>query len=411
MMNSTPENRPFKKSRLWVAALIITVIAILFHFALQSGLFTKLFSVLEPILIGLCLAYLLNPLVKLLEKCFFKLFGKRAKKKGKLQKFCRALAVLLSILLALGLISLIVYLIIPQLYATIAGLVGDLPTMIENTIQWYNRTVDGNEILQSLGDSLFTGFKNWVKGIDTATILNTLLKFTSGAYVAVVTIVHIIIGFILAIYLLYSRETLCAQAKRLCYALFDNDKVNAVLRTTREGHKIMSRFIIGKLIDSVIVGVLCFILMLILRLPYALLVSVVIGVTNVIPYFGPFIGGIPSALLILLTDPIQGLTFIIMILILQQVDGNFIGPKILGDRIGLPPFWVMFAIIVGGGLFGFLGMVLGVPMLAIIFFVMRQISDRRLEAKSMPTALDAYVPEGDYVPQPTADEEEKPVES
>ena len=337
-MNTTRENRPIKKNRLWIVALVVTVVGILFSFALKSGYFDKILSVLEPIIIGLCLAYLLTPLVKLMERFFFKIFGKRAKKPGRLRKFCRALAVVLSVLLALGLISLIVYLILPQLITTIIGLVSDLPTMVENTIKWYNANIAVNETLRTVGDHVLTSVKTWVDSIDSATVLSTLLKFTNGAYVALKTLVNVVVGVILAIYILYSRETLCAQFKRLCYAFFDNNKVNAAFETTREGHRIMSRFIIGKIIDSLIIGVLCFILMLILRLPYALLVSVVVGVTNVIPYFGPFIGGIPSALLILLTDPVQGLYFIIMILVLQQVDGNFIGPKILGDRIGLSPF-------------------------------------------------------------------------
>ena len=399
-MKKVSEITPKKKNRLWIAALVVTVIAILFHFALQSGFFDKILAVFEPIFIGIALAYLLNPLVKLLERLFFKLFGKRAKKPGKLRKFCRILSIFLTLILAIGLIALIVYMIVPQLYNTTAGLIKELPSMIDNTSEWYNQTVQGNDTLRSVGESALNGLKSWFNAIDTKTILNTL----SVAYSAVRTLINVIVGFILAVYLLYSRETLCAQTKRLFYAFFDNDKVNAFLRTTREGHKIMSRFIIGKLIDSAIIGVLCFIAMLILRLPYALLVSVIVGVTNVIPYFGPFIGGIPSALLILLTDPLQGLIFIIMILVLQQIDGNLIGPKILGDRIGLSPFWVMFAIIVGGGLFGFPGMLLGVPVLAIIFFVVGQISDRRLTDKKMPVAVDAYIPEGDYAP-PVTDEE------
>lgn len=404
-MKKEMELKPRKKNRLWIVALAVTVVAILFHFALQVGYFQKLLNVLEPIIIGVVLAYLLNPLVKLLEKLFFKLFGKRARKPGRLRKLCRALSIFLSLVLAIGLISLIIYLIIPQLYSTIAGLVGDMPKMIENATKWYNETVAGNDILRDLGDRAFQGVKVWFNSIDTATILNTLLTFTNGAYLAVRTLIHVVVGFILAIYLLYSKETLCAQSKRLCYAFFDNKKVDNALRTTREGHRIMSRFIIGKLIDSFIIGVLCFLLMVILGLPYALLVSVVIGVTNFIPYFGPFIGGIPSALIILLTDPMQGLWFIIMILALQQVDGNLIGPKILGDRIGLSPFWVMFAIIVGGGLFGFGGMVLGVPVLAIIFFIVGQISDQRLSHKNMPVSVEAYVPEGNYVPPAPAEEE------
>lgn len=389
-MTPVTDKAPKKKNRLWIAALIITVIGILFSFALRSGFFDKILSVLEPIFIGLVLAYLLNPLVKLMEKGFFHLFGKRAKKVKRMHKFCLALSIFFAMVFAVGLIALCVYLIVPQLYETIEGLVKKLPNMIEDTIKWYNQLVQGNDTIHSVEKYVLDSVKNW----DSSAILQT---FTSSAYGVVRTLVNVVIGFILAIYLLYSKSSLCAHMKRLCYAFFDNDKVDAALRTTREGHKIMSRFIIGKIIDSVIIGVLCFAVMLILRLPYALLVSVIVCVTNVIPYFGPFIGGIPSALLILLTDPMQGVIFIIMIFALQQIDGYLIGPKILGDRIGLSPFWVMFAIILGGGLFGFPGMVLGVPMLAIIFYIVREVSSRRLHQKEMPIDAGSYAAEGNYV--------------
>ncbi|MBP5617737.1 MAG: AI-2E family transporter [Clostridia bacterium] len=389
MIKST-DNTPKKKNRLWIAALIITVIGILFSFALRSGFFDKILSVLEPIFIGLVLAYLLNPLVKLMEKGFFNLCGKRAKKVKRMHKFCLALSIFFAMVFAVGLITLCVYLIVPQLYETIEGLVKKLPNMIEDTIKWYNQLVQGNDTIHSVEKYVLDSVKNW----DSSAILQT---FTSSAYGVVRTLVNVVIGFILAIYLLYSKSSLCAHMKRLCYAFFDNDKVDAALRTTREGHKIMSRFIIGKIIDSVIIGVLCFAVMLILRLPYALLVSAIVCVTNVIPSFGPFIGGIPSALLILLTDPMQGVIFIIMIFALQQIDGYLIGPKILGDRIGLSPFWVMFAIILGGGLFGFPGMVLGVPMLAIIFYIVREVSSRRLHQKEMPIDAGSYAAEGNYV--------------
>ena len=198
------------------------------------------------------------------------------------------------------------------------------------------------------------------------------------------------IGVIVSVYVLFSKEKFVSQTKKTVYAVFSTRNANAILHLTRKSNEIFGGFIIGKIIDSAIIGVLCFIGISILRMPYVMLVSVIVGVTNVIPFFGPYIGAIPSAVLIMLADPLKGVYFVIFIFLLQQLDGNFIGPKILGNSTGLSAFWVIFSILLGGGLFGFPGMLMGVPTFAVIYYIVQTIVNRRLENKNLPTQSDFY---------------------
>ena len=388
-MNDMKNNTPRRKNLL-LSAVIVVIVAVLFYFAIQNSFFKTIFGILEPLTIGLVIAYLLNPLVSLIEKPFKKLFGKMFKKEKAIFSFSRGISIFFSLTIAIAVVSFIVYMLIPELVQTISGLIKDMPAMIDKATAWYYKTVDDNEMLRSIGDNILKGIEDWVKNIDTSLIMSTAKFLTSGVFTAVGTTFDIIVGIIASVYLLFNKETYFAQIKKIMYAFFDNKNVENFIETAKEGHKITSKYIIGVIIDSAIIGVVCFILMVILRMPYQLLVSVIVAATNVIPYFGPFIGAIPSAALILLTDPIKGIYFIIMILILQQIEGNLIAPKVIGDTTGLSPLWVMSAIIIGGGLFGFVGMVIGVPVLATIFFIIRKVSNAKLIKKNMPTASAEY---------------------
>ena len=385
MKNNTP-----RRKNLLLSAVIVVIVAVLFYFAIQNSFFKTIFGILEPLTIGLVIAYLLNPLVSLIEKPFKKLFGKMFKKEKAIFSFSRGISIFFSLTIAIAVVSFIVYMLIPELVQTISGLIKDMPAMIDKATAWYYKTVDDNEMLRSIGDNILKGIEDWVKNIDTSLIMSTAKLLTSGVFTAVGTTFDIVIGIIASVYLLFNKEVYFAQIKKIMYAFFDNKNVENFIETAREGHKITSKYIIGVIIDSAIIGVVCFILMVILRMPYQLLVSVIVAATNVIPYFGPFIGAIPSAALILLTDPIKGIYFIIMILILQQIEGNLIAPKVIGDTTGLSPLWVMSAIIIGGGLFGFVGMVIGVPVLATLFFIIRKVSNAKLIKKNMPTASAEY---------------------
>ena len=227
-----------------------------------------------------------------------------------------------------------------------------------------------------------------------------VMRFTSG-------LLDVVVGIIIAIYLLLSKEIFYAQVKKLLFAFFPRRVAQATLNLTHDSNTIFCGFISGKILDSAIIGLLCYIGCLIFKFPSALLVSVIIGVTNVIPFFGPFIGAIPATLLILIQNPIKALWFVLFVLVLQQLDGNIIGPKILGNTTGLSSFWVLFAILLFGGLWGFVGMIVGVPLFAVIYDVIKKLVIHGLQRHQELTLLNSYHdqfgdPADDAAAQPAA---------
>ena len=217
-----------------------------------------------------------------------------------------------------------------------------------------------------------------------------MTQLTVGMIQMVREVFNFIIGIIVSIYVLFSKEKFQKQTKKLIYAVFRPGQANMILQIGGKSNEIFGGFIIGKIIDSLIIGVICFIGLSILNMPYTMLVSVIVGVTNVIPFFGPYIGAIPSTILIALEDPMKGVYFLIFILVLQQFDGNILGPKILGNSTGLSAFWVVTSILLGGGLFGFVGMVMGVPTFAVIYYIVDMILDNKLKKKKLPVRSDSY---------------------
>ena len=239
--------------------------------------------------------------------------------------------------------------------------------------------------------SLFQYLENWFNNEFLAKVDQYITTVTSSLWGVIVTVKDLLIGFIISAYILYSKEPFLGQTKKILYAFVPVSRTNGMLNTLREAHKVFGGFFIGKILDSAIIGLLCFIGMTVFRLPYALLVSAIVGVTNIVPFFGPFIGAIPSAFLILMVDPWKCLYFIIFIIVLQQFDGNILGPRILGNATGLSGFWVIFAILVGGGFFGFVGMVVGVPLFAVVYIALKRRIDKSLANKKLPTGTAAYI--------------------
>ena len=232
--------------------------------------------------------------------------------------------------------------------------------------------------------------QNWIQ-TDLLRQMNIwMTNITTGAMNVLSEVFNFLVGCIVSVYMLFSKELFAAQMKKILYGVMSIEHANMTLHITRKSNEIFGGFIIGKIIDSAIIGVLCFLGLTLLDMPYILLVSVIVGVTNVIPFFGPYIGAIPSAILIALADPIKGIYFLIFILALQQLDGNVIGPKILGDSTGLSAFWVVFSILLGGGLFGFVGMIAGVPTFAVIYYIVKMVVEQKLEKKKMPADTEAY---------------------
>ena len=374
-------------------ALLVIVLSISFFFLIYryqgvSRNVGAMFSILQPVTIGLVLAYLISPIVNFEERHLLPLALDKMKSEKKARKTVRAVSIITALVFAGVIIGVLLQMVIPELYRSINGMIDTMPKQVSNFMDWITAYVnEDSEIAGYLEMALTKGtefFENWAKTDFLPQTRNLIAGLTSGVIIAVRLLFHVIIGIILSIYILMSKEALIGQSKQIVYALFSGKRANRIIRTVHKSNEIFGGFISGKILDSAIIGILCFLCLYVMKMPYVVLVSVIVGVTNVIPFFGPYLGAVPSAILIMLANPIKGLYFIIFILVLQQVDGNIIGPKILGDSTGLSSFWVVFAILVGGGLFGVPGMIIGVPLLAVIFYIIRNALDHVMEKKGLP---------------------------
>lgn len=383
-----------------MTAFLVIVASILFFFALfrlddiTAGL-SKVWNILTPIVAGLVIAFLLNPLMKWIEKWLIFVLKKVIKKEKTIQTIARVLAIAFSLLFGLAIVTALLNMLIPELYKSIRDLVITLPAQLSKWIEIVNTKVQEDTTTgKALKDILLQGsasLEKWLESIDLLEQTNVLMtSVTTGVISVVDGVMDVLIGVIVSVYVLFSKEKFMNQCKKILYALTTSKRANVILHISKKANSIFSGFIIGKIIDSAIIGVLCFIGLSILRMPYTLLVSVVVGVTNVIPFFGPYMGAIPSAVLIFLVDPLKGLYFIIFIFLLQQLDGNVIGPKILGDSTGLSAFWVIVSILVGGGLLGVPGMIIGVPTFALIYYIIKLTINQKLEHKNLPTDTTSY---------------------
>ncbi len=384
---------------------LVIAAGILFYFALlrvgdlSSGVFTVI-GVLKPIIYGLVLAYLLNPIIKRVDGFLIPFLNKRMENQKKVKSISRTLGILLAFIILIAIISALCNMLIPELYQSIRDLVITLPGQLNGLMDSLNKIEFDNSttgtLLRTAIQEGASMFQNWLR-TDLLQQMNGIMSsLTVGIINAVSEIFSFFIGMIVSIYVLYSKETFVRQSKKVVYALLSARHANLLLHLTQKSNEMFGGFIIGKIINSAIIGVLCFFGVTLLKMPYPLLVSVIIGVTDIIPFFGPYIGGIPCTILILLTDPIKGIYFVIFIFLLQQLDGNFIGPKILGSSTGLSAFWVIFSILVGGGLFGFPGMLMGVPTFAVVYYIVQMVINSRLERKKLPLSS-AYYDEYSYV--------------
>lgn len=381
-----------------ITAFLVIVLSISFFILIYNyrdivTVLTKIVSILMPFIIGLSIAYLLCPIMNFFERKVFLPLLKRLKLK-KIDRSPRIIALISTLIVAAALLLSLFYMVIPQLVESINGIVGNLETYFNNFESWAASVVASNPMLQSILTDEFSDIgsviMDWAKNNLFPQVNSILSNVTSGVIDAFVGIKNIFIGVIISVYTLYSKEKFGAQAKKLIYSMLPSKGANTIVSITHRSHRVFGRFIVGKLIDSLIISMLCFVGMSIINLPFSLLISVIIGVTNIIPFFGPLIGAIPCALLILLVDPLGCLYFVIFILLLQQFDGNILGPMILGDSTGLSAFWVIFAILLSGGLFGFLGMVVGVPAFSIIYSLIVELVEARLSRKKLPLDTASY---------------------
>ena len=364
----------------------ILLVFLLFRFDSILDQILRVCNILMPIIMGIVIAYLLNPVVEFYERHLDRSLGKFIEKKTKKKVSMRGLSIFISVIIVLAVISLLIMMVVPQIYTNISNLVYSLPEQIQNLVGKLMELAKNNEkvrnAINGFYDNIMNYITNWIKS-DMLGQVSVVIDRIMGIFG---TAVNCLVAFIVAIYVLLSKETFRRQIKKGINAFFNERQTNVIVSVVKESDKIFGGFISGKIIDSFIIGVICFVCCLILRMPYVALVSVIVGVTNLIPFFGPYIGAIPSAVLILLDSPSKGIVFIIFIAILQQVDGNIIGPKILGQSTGLSPFWVVFAIFLGNGLFGIVGLFIGVPLWAVVYYLIKRYVNYRIRIKEQVEA-------------------------
>ena len=365
------------------------------NFGQVSAVFSNLWQLLLPFVIGGGVAYLLN-----FTMCFFeekvvsKVFAKR-KKPWKKKKTERLISLTATFVVWVALLAVFFTIVIPQIGISLANIASrtnqyasTLMGLVDKLAEYMGRFDFSREQIDFVMSKVNERSNGLFGLLNQA--LPYVVDFTKSLTVGVK---NLVLGIIISIYILFNKELFFAQLRKVCYAFLPKETVVGLEGLSRDTHRIFSGFFMGKLLDSLIIGVICFVGMTILRLPYSMLISVIVGVTNIIPYFGPIIGAIPSGLLVLMVDPMQCLWFVIFILVLQQFDGNILGPKILGDSTGLSAFWVIFAILLFGGLFGFVGMFVGVPTFSVIYMLVRRGISKRLSRRRYPTDTAAY--EGD----------------
>ena len=375
------------------AALVLNLI--FNHLGQIGSVLQVVNSAMKPVYIGLIIAFLLSPIVNKSDQYIFgPLMHKLIKKEQTAQNVTRGLSVAAVTILALVIIFGLFMMVVPAVISSIRQLGNSMPTYYHNLLDFGDRLFksypSAAEYFNSLSTSIYTKLSDWLWN-DVLPNSNKMLTFLTGkVMLAVGVVMDVIIGIIVSIYFMARKENFCAQAKKLLYAIFPKKWSDSVLSVLGETHTVFAKFISGILIDAMIVGILTFIVMSIAGMPYTVLVSVIIGVTNIIPYFGPYIGTIPSATLILIANPMKGILFIVLIIILQQIDGNIINPKILGDSTGLKSFWILFSILLFGSLFGLPGMICAVPVFAMIYRWIKRFSERRLEKKGLAVDTSEY---------------------
>ena len=376
--------------------LVVVFMAMLDKIPIVFGWIGKLISALTPLIIGCAFAFLLNPIVKFFKKQFRKLTIKRkGKKAADADKLANTLAVIVTAVIFVSMIIALLAIILPQLKDSLFTLYEKLPTYFESVKKWLNGVFNNSPEIQKTISQYMDNFQSVLSKLFSETLLpnmdSVISWITSGLMGFITAVLDIIIGLIVSIYILIDKEHLKAKSKRVIYSCVSKEHGNKVLDGLEYVNRVFGGFVNGKIIDSIVIGVMTGLFCGIVDMPYAMLVSVIIGVTNIIPFFGPFIGAIPSAFLILVESPQMALIFIIFILVLQQVDANLVQPMVLGDSTGLSGLGVLLAIIVGSNLFGFVGMILAVPGFAILMAILTMLLKNRLKSRGLTNRVEYYV--------------------
>lgn len=396
-----------------VIAAALLLFFLLFHFSAICSFLGTLARILRPIFIGIVITFLLLPVHRRVLSFLTAILPEDERRNPRNAPILNGAAILFSLLLAFILVYMLMAMVLPQVYVSVVGLVNAFPGYIVSVQTWLQTFLEDNPEIQaavmSIYDSAARSLEEWLYSdiLPKLESVNTTIQWiresilpnitgvvfnVSAFFISLLVLLKdLLIAVIVSVYLLARKTIFAAQSKKIIYSVFPTNVGDFIVEETRNAYRILSGFIVGKLLDSLIIGVITLICCNLFQFPYPALVATIIGVTNIIPFFGPFIGAIPCALLILLVSPIQCVYFVIFILVLQQFDGNILGPKILGNSTGLASFWVLFSILLFGGLFGFVGMVLGVPVFAIIYSMLNRLVRIGLGRRGLPLETQAYM--------------------
>lgn len=374
------------------AFLVVSAIILFYNFITGiDSVKTKLngfISIMMPFIIGFTIAYLLDFILRFYE---IKVFSYKPFKNFLCKFNCkRGLGLVFTYLTALACVFLFIQFVLPQLVDSIFGLVNDVPAYVESATKFINETINGlnldpyymtmiSEKINDLVEFLIKASANLIPMIG-----NLITGLLSSVW-------NVVLGLIVSIYLLIEKEKFFALGKKVTYAVFSESIAKRILELTDRSNNTFGKFLSGKILDSCIIWVITFVILTIVKMPYTVLISVIIGITNIIPFFGPFIGAVPAVIIVLFVSPQKALLLIVIIFIIQQLDGNVIGPKILGDSIGISAFWILFSILVTGKLLGLVGMIIGVPLFAVIYSVIKEIVEEKLRKKGLDPETKGYL--------------------
>ncbi len=395
-----------KQASIMMSVIICSVILMLIYYLIfnwktvNKGI-GNIISILTPIITGCVIAYILVPVLNFIENRWFypiyKLKGIDLKNpvNRKKKKKVRSVSVLLTIAFLFIVLYAMLAVLIPQLVKSINEIVNSFPSYVSNTQKFIDKYLDDNPRVRIVFDSVLQQYSSTItdtfKSKLVPNLTTVIQRATKSMISAVQVFFYLIVGIIVAVYVLNSKENFAGQAKKLCYAFLRKDMANEVISAFRYANFTFTGFVIGKLVDSLIIGLIAFIFCEVLNIPYPVLLSFIVGITNIIPFFGPYIGGFFGLVLLIMINPWKALVFLIMLVILQQFDGNILGPIILGNSTGLSSFWVIFSIMLFGGVMGPIGWIIGVPTFACIYTFIGYITRKKLREKKLPRDTSTYI--------------------
>ena len=386
-----------------ITAVAVIALCILFWYCIQNwdsvvGMVRKVLGIVAPIIYGAVLAYLTAPIYNRVRNGVKKFLSGVWKDEKHVNSLAKAAGTVASLALVLAVVAGMFQMLIPQLLESLKGIRDSFPQYLQNLYAWIQQVLaDNPDIEEMVLSNLQNGvqmFESWLEKSFTQIDMSRLADILTGVSSSVISLLEFVknwlLGLIVMVYLLNIKDVLIAQAKKIVYSCMSLKWANSVVEEMRLVNQMFGGFIIGKLVDSLIIGIICFVGVSLMKMPFPVLLSVIIGVTNVIPFFGPFIGAIPTGFLVLLVSPIKCLYFLLWILLLQQFDGNILGPKILGNSTGLSSFWVLFSILLFGGLFGFIGMIIAVPAFAVLYDLVARAVHHSLRKKKLSMTTEDY---------------------